>query len=63
MTPDETRTAPRGRHRKPRRRRALPATAALTLAAGAATLIRVAVPDAPDTGTRAGPRPLAPTSA
>ncbi|MFI8203228.1 hypothetical protein [Streptomyces sp. NPDC085937] len=63
MTPDETRTALRGRHRKPRRRRAMLATAVLTLAAGAATLIRVAMPDAPDAGTYAGPRPLAPTSA
>ncbi len=53
MTPDDTRTVPRGRHRKPRHRRALLAAGALTLTAGAATLIHLATPDAPPRDTRA----------
>ncbi len=53
MTPDETRAVPRGRHRKPRHRRALLAAGALTLTAGAATLIHLSTPDAPPRDTRA----------
>lgn len=57
MTPDETRTVPRGRHRKPRHRRALLAAGALTLTAGAATLIHLSTPDAPPRDTRAATLP------
>ncbi|GGT30843.1 hypothetical protein GCM10010243_04160 [Streptomyces matensis] len=57
MTPDETRTVPRGRHRKPRHRRALQAAGALTLTAGAATLIHLSTPDAPPRDTRAAALP------
>ncbi|MCP9996315.1 hypothetical protein LUX34_12780 [Streptomyces werraensis] len=57
MTPDETRTVPRGRHRRPRHRRALLAAGALTLTAGAATLIHLATPDAPPRDTRAAALP------
>ncbi|MEZ0160474.1 hypothetical protein AB8850_22185, partial [Streptomyces griseorubens] len=57
MTPDETRTVPRGRHRKPRHRRALLAAGALTLTAGAATLIHLSTPDAPPRDTRAAALP------
>ncbi|MEV7786364.1 hypothetical protein AB0O72_13295 [Streptomyces sp. NPDC088106] len=52
----------RGRHRKPRLRKALLAASGLALAAGAVTLVRLA--SAPDGGTgvevEAAPRPTAP---
>ncbi|MEU3995101.1 hypothetical protein AB0E76_04680 [Streptomyces fungicidicus] len=46
----------RGRHRKPRPRKALPAAGALTLAAGTATLLHLATLQG-DTSTEAGPHP------
>ncbi|GHE75343.1 hypothetical protein GCM10018771_66860 [Streptomyces cellulosae] len=57
MTQDETRTVSRGRHRKPRHRRALLAAGALTLTVGAATLIHLSMPDAPPRDAQAAPLP------
>ncbi|NEC30932.1 serine/threonine protein kinase, partial [Streptomyces sp. SID8111] len=58
-TPAPPGPRPRGRHRKPRRRKVLLVAGGLALAAGTLGLVRlVSGPGGADTGAVAGPRPV-----